>query len=64
MSAYLRSVRQSLLRSDEAHLAVTLTGHEDHALGLYAADLPWLEIRQNAYLAAEHLLRSIVFGYA
>ena len=32
------AVGHYLLGRDEAHLAVSLLGHEDHALGLDAAD--------------------------
>ena len=51
-STYLCAVLQSLLRGDETHLAVALACHQDHALGLDAADLARCKIGKDAYLLA------------
>ena len=62
--SYFRSVAESLLRSDETHLTVVLTSHEDHSLGLDATDLARCKIGEDADLLADHLLRRILLGDA
>ena len=60
----LGAVSDDFLRGDEAHLAVALLGHQDHALGLDAADGAGGEVREDADLLAQHVLRAVVFGNA
>ena len=62
--ADLGSVVQGLGRSDETHLAVTLARHQNHTLGLDAENGTRLQVRENADLLADHLLRSIELGDA
>ena len=54
------TVAKSLLRSDKTHLAIILTSHKDHTLGLDAADLTRSKVSKNTYLLAHHILRRIL----
>ena len=58
----LSAVAEGLGRGYETHLAVVLTRHEDHSLGLDATDLAWSEVGQDAYLLANHLLRRVLLS--
>lgn len=56
------AVVQGLGRRDETHFAVTLAGHQNHALGLDAENRTRLQVREDADLLAYHLLRSVELG--
>lgn len=60
--SYGRAIHKGLLRGDEPHLAVTLTGHENHTLGLDAPDGARREIGENADLLSDHLLWAVVLS--
>ena len=60
--SYVGAVVESFGRGDETHLAVTLTGHEDHTFGLYAENLTRLEVCKNTDLLAYHILWKIELG--
>ena len=62
--AYLGAVAEGLFRGNETHLAAWLLCHKNHSLGLYAANLSWLQVCQDANLPAYHLLRCIILGYS
>ena len=56
------SVAESFLWSDETHLAVVLTSHEDHALRLDTTNLAWCEVGKDTDLLAYHLLWRVLLG--
>ena len=62
--ADLGAVHDRFLRGDEAHFAVALLGHQDHTLGLDAADGAGSEVREDADLLAQHVFRAVVLGDA
>lgn len=60
MLTYFSTVAKRLGRSDETHLAVVLTGHQDHTLGLDSTDLAWSQVGKDADLLAHHIFRRIL----
>ena len=53
------TVVECLGRGDKTHLAVALTCHENHTLGLDTENSTRLQVSENTNLLAHHLLRCV-----